>query len=169
MSNEEDDLIFEKFPELYSDRFDFVVINESHLVNIFELYSDTKVTEYFDLLPLQNVIQALKEIKFYHERFQCNTGIRWGISFKGSSDIIGTLGFNKVIKNYKATIGYDLKSKYWGKGYMIEALNTIVSYGFENLRINRIEAEVMQGNVGSEILLKKLNFKKEGIIRNWMY
>jgi ribosomal-protein-alanine N-acetyltransferase len=38
-----------------------------------------------------------------------------------------------------------------------------------NLKINRIEAEVMQGNYASEKLLTKIGFNKEGILRQWMY
>ena len=34
--------------------------------------------------------------------------------------------------------------------------------------MNRIEAEVMQGNIISEKLLEKLNFVREGILRQWM-
>lgn len=169
MSEKVNELLFESFPKLSSDRFDLVEINEAHLENVFELYSDEKVTEFFDLLPLQHINEAEKEIKFYQKRFQNNSGIRWGISFKGSSEIIGTLGFNTIIKGHKARLGYDLQSKHWGKGYMYEALDTIITYGFEKFDIKRIEAGVMQGNVGSEKLLAKLNFQKEGILRNWMY
>lgn len=153
-------LIFESFPRLSSDRFELIEIKDSHLTDIFELYSDRKVTKYFVLLPLENINEAIKEIKFYQNRFQKNEGIRWGISFKGSSRIIGTLGFNKIISGHKAKLGYDLKSKHWGTGYMAEALDTIITYGFDVLNINRMEAEVMTGNIGSEKLLTKLNFQK---------
>ncbi len=169
MSEKINDVIFESFPTLMSKRFELIEINETHLKNIFDLYSDRKVTKYFDLLPLKSIKDAEKEIKFYQNRFLKNEGIRWGISFKESSEIIGTLGFNKIIKGHKARIGYDLQSQYWGKGYMTEALDTIITFGFEKLNITRIEAEVMVGNIGSEKLLSKLNFQKEGILRQWMY
>lgn len=169
MSNKINDIGFDSFPRLSSTRFDLVEIKESHMNDIFQLYSDTNVTEYFDLLPLENMNEAEKEIKFYQNRFQNNEGIRWGISFKGSSQIIGTLGFNKIVNRHKASLGYDLQSKHWGKGFMTEALTTIITYAFDKLNIIRIEAEVMQGNIGSEKLLTKLKFHKEGILKQWMY
>lgn len=46
---------------------------------------------------------------------------------------------------------------------MTEALETIITYGFEELNICRIKAEVVLGNIESEKLIKKLNFQKEGI------
>lgn len=157
------------FPILQTNRFDLIEINDSHLENIFELYSDQRVTKYFDLIPLKNKSEAQGEVDFYRKRFMDNIGIRWGIAFKNKTEIIGTLGYNKVIKDHKGRIGYDLQYNYWGKGIMSEALEAIVNYGFDKLELNRIEAEVMQGNIGSEKLLTKLQFQKEGILKNWMY
>jgi len=163
------EIYIENFPILETNRFDLVEINESHLENIFELYSDQKVTKYFDLIPLKSKEEAKKEIDFYKKRFKDNIGIRWGIALKNQREIIGTLGFNKIIKNHKGRIGYDLQSKHWGKGIMSEVLEAIVQYGFNKLELNRIEAEVMQGNIGSEKLLTKLQFQKEGILKDWMH
>ncbi len=157
------------FPILKTNRFDLVEINESHLENIFELYSDPKVTKYFDIIPLKDKTEAKREIKFYQKRFLDTIGIRWGIAFKNQTEIIGTLGYNKIIKGNKGRIGYDLQYRHWGKGIMTEVLKEICHYGFEELCLNRIEAEVMQGNKGSEKLLEKLQFKKEGILRQWMH
>ena len=48
-------------------------------------------------------------------------------------------------------------------------MNEILNFGFTTLEINRVEAEVMQGNIASEKVLHKLGFKKEGVLREWMY
>ena len=78
--------------------------------------------------------------------------------------MIGTIGFNNFTKKHRANIGYDLIPEYWNQGYMAEALNEILNFGFIQLDINRVETEVMQGNENSERLLYKLNFKKEGVL-----
>ncbi|MDR1402923.1 MAG: GNAT family N-acetyltransferase [Tannerellaceae bacterium] len=52
---------------------------------------------------------------------------------------------------------------------MTEALETVIDFGFNSLEINRIEAEVMQGNIVSEKVLEKSGFKNEGVLRQWMY
>lgn len=88
---------------------------------------------------------------------------------KGEEGIIGTIGYNNFAENYRANIGYDLQSTYWNKGYMTEAAEKVISFGFNHLNINRIEAEVMLGNFSSEQLLYKLGFTKEGCLRDWMY
>ena len=156
------------FPILKTKRLDLVEIQQIHLSDIFLLFSDKKVTEYYNLLPLKSEQEGQKLLDWFRNRFKDGLGIRWGIALKGESNIIGTVGFNNYTQKHRANIGYDLKSSYWNRGYMTEALQTAINFGFSELDINRIEAEVMQGNVISEKLLEKLNFRREGILRQWM-
>ena len=156
------------FPVLRTERLELVEIQQIHLHDIYMLFSDLKVTEFYNLLPLKKEQEGQKLLDWFCSRFNEGLGIRWGIALKGKSNIIGTIGFNNYTKKHRANIGYDLKSSYWNRGYMTEALQTVVEFGFNALEINRIEAEVMQGNIISEILLKKLNFRREGILRQWM-
>jgi ribosomal-protein-alanine N-acetyltransferase len=158
-----------KFPDLTTERLDLVEIQQSHLKDLFLLFGDTKVTEFYNLLPLASEQEGQKLLDWFRSRFKDGLGIRWGIALKGKSDIIGTIGFNNYTQKHRANIGYDLQSLYWGKGYMTEALKAVIDFGFNELDINRIEAEVMQGNIASEKLLEKLNFTKEGVLRHWMF
>ena len=156
------------FPAIHTNRLELVEIRQHHLKNIYDLFADENVTRFYNLLPLTVESDAQKFIDWYQNRFKEKLGIRWGISLKGEQDIIGTIGFNNFTKRHKANIGYDLQPDYWNKGIMTEALRAVINFGFNQLEINRMEAEVMQGNVNSEKLLLKLNFLKEGVLREWM-
>ncbi len=158
----------DKFPILTTKRLDLVEIRQSHLSDIYLLFSDKKVTEYYNLLPLNNEQEGQILLDWFRSRFKDGLGIRWGIALKGELNIIGTVGFNNFSPKHRANLGYDLQSLYWNRGYMTEVLQTVIDYGFNKLDINRIEAEVMQGNVISERLLEKLDFKREGVLRQWM-
>ncbi|MFA5325330.1 MAG: GNAT family protein [Bacteroidales bacterium] len=157
------------FPVLQTDRLELVEIKDSHLRDIQDLFGDKKVTRFYNLLPFENEQDAQKFIDWYHIRFKDGLAFRWGISLKGENKIIGTIGFNNFTKKHRANIGYDLKPEYWNHGYITEALKEVIDFGFNQLKINRIEAEVMQGNGSSERVLNKLNFKKEGVLRQWMF
>jgi len=154
---------------LHTLRLDLIEIKQKHLKDLFKLFGDEKVTKFYNLLTLKNEHEAQKTIDHFQDRFKNQLGIRWGIALKGQENIIGTIGFNNFYKGHKANIGYDLQSEYWNNGYVTEALSTIIDYGFTKLEINRIEAEVMQGNVLSEKVLTKLNFRKEGVLREWLF
>ncbi len=158
----------DNFPTLHTARLDLVEIQQQHLGDLFKLFSDTNVTRYYNLLPLANEQEAQKVIDWFGSRFAEKSGVRWGIAIKGHEHIIGTVGFNSYSKNHRATIGYDLQTEHWNNGYITEALRTVLKFGFDELEINRVEAEVMPGNVNSEKVLGKLGFKNEGVLREWM-
>ena len=161
--------IFETFPILNSDRLCFIEIKQEHLTDLFKLFGDSNVTKYYNLKTFETEQDGQIFIDWYQKRFKEKLAIRWGIALKGNAKIIGTIGFNNFIKNHRANIGYDLQPEYWNKGYVTEALKTITDFGFNQLEINRIEAEVMIGNSASERVLDKFGFTKEGIVRQWLY
>ena len=77
-------------------------------------------------------------------------GIRWGITIKEQNAIIGSCGYKKIIqKHRRAEIGYELCGEYRRKGFMREVLNTVIQYGFEVIKLNRIEATVNCDNLPS--------------------
>jgi ribosomal-protein-alanine N-acetyltransferase len=169
MQTNKTELTLDIFPILKTDRLDLVEIKQSHLADLYKLFGDENVTRFYNLLPLTNEQEAQKSIDWFQSRFKDKLGIRWGIAIKGQQNIIGTIGFNNFTKRHRANIGYDLQKEHWNNGYITEALKTVINFGFDQLEINRIEAEVMQGNIISEKVLDKLNFKNEGILREWMF
>lgn len=157
------------FPILHTNRLDLIEITQNHLSDLFALFGDAEVVRFYNLLPFQNESEGQRLVDLFQTRFTNQTGIRWGIALKGTTTVIGTIGYNSFSTNHKATIGYDLQTQYWKNGYVTEALQKVIEYGFNQLQVNRIEAEVMQGNVSSEKILFKLNFTNEGLLRDWMY
>ena len=49
---------------------------------------------------------------------------------------------------------------------MTEAIDPIIGYGFNTLNLNRIEAYVGPDNLASLSILKKQNFKNEGLLKS---
>ncbi len=161
--------MFEPFPILYTSRLTLVAIGQQHLGDILQLFGNDEVTKYYNIITLTRIDEAQKIVDHFKNKLSAGLGIRWGICLNGSEQVIGTIGFNNFTKNHRANIGYDLLSEYWGKGIMSEALEAIIDYGFNILEVNRIEAEVMNGNIASEKLLVKMGFTNEGVLRQWMY
>lgn len=161
--------MLETFPTLQTDRLDLVEIGPEHLIDVFKLFSDNKVTQFYNIVTLREETEAQKYVDWYISRFAERAGIRWGICLRGHSGLIGTAGFNNFKKQHRANLGYDVRAEFWNKGYATEALKAIINFGFSELDINRIEAEVMQGNTASERVLTKLGFTKEGVLRQWMH
>ncbi|MGV8151492.1 MAG: GNAT family N-acetyltransferase [Candidatus Nanoarchaeia archaeon] len=89
-----------------------------------------------------------------------------GIAIKPNNEIVGGIGLSKVdLYQGKATLGYWIGEDYWGNGYMYEAAKKIIEFGFNKLKLRRINVEAFAGNVPSNNLIKKLGFTYEGTIR----
>jgi len=158
------------FPVLFSDRFKLIEIKEDHRNDIFELFGDDSVTQFYNISTLTKVEDADAIIKHFQTRFAERKGIRWGIAEPTNEKrIIGTIGFNSIVPEHKAQLGYDLKSSQWKRGVITEVIDCVLNYAFKNLNVNRVEAEVMPGNFASERVLEKNGFLKEGLLRDWMY
>ena len=67
-----------------------------------------------------------------------------------------------------ASLGYWIGVKYARNGYMKEALRLLIPSLFVDLRLNRIEAATLEENTASKNLLKKIGFKKEGVLRKYL-
>ena len=67
-----------------------------------------------------------------------------------------------------ASLGYWIGEKYSRNGYMKESLNILIPSLFVDLRLNRIEAATLEENIASKNLLKKIGFKKEGVLRKYL-
>jgi RimJ/RimL family protein N-acetyltransferase len=87
------------------------------------------------------------------------------IELKEEKKLIGGIGIELEKFHGKASIGYWLGEKYWGRGYGTEALREILLLGFNKFKLRKIEAGVFAGNPSSGKLLEKFGFKKEGIKR----
>ena len=81
-------------------------IKSEHLEDIFNLFGDSAVTQFYNLKTLKEIQKGQKLLDWFETRYKARLGIRWGISLKGQHQIIGTVGFNNFTIKHRATIGY---------------------------------------------------------------
>ncbi|MCY6354889.1 GNAT family N-acetyltransferase [Clostridium sp. ZS2-4] len=158
--------IFKQFPQIEAEKLILREVKEGDKKEIFNIFSDSEIMKYYDLIPFKSIEEAEHLISKFNDDFAKENGIRWGITKKDSDKIIGTCGFHSWSKeSFKAQIGYELLKEYWRQGIMAESLKAIILFGFESLNLNRIEALVELENVSSQKLLCNLGFQKEGVLR----
>ncbi len=79
---------------------------------------------------------------------------------------IGLIGINLGKEKYRnAEVWFKIKTAFWNKGFATEALKQIISFGFENLSLHRIEAGCAIDNIGSIKVLEKVGMTKEAHTR----
>jgi ribosomal-protein-alanine N-acetyltransferase len=129
----------------------------------FAVFSDPEVTRYWSGAPWTERAQAVKAIADTLASYADGSGLRFGIVLAASGELIGNATLHHFFEqNRRCEMGYALGSRHWGQGYASEALRALIGYGFRELDLNRIEADVDPRNVGSMRVLEKLGFRKEG-------
>jgi [ribosomal protein S5]-alanine N-acetyltransferase len=91
----------------------------------------------------------------------------FGIFLIETDELIGNVTLAEVLRGplQSCFIGYYIDQNQNGKGYMTEAVRLTVDFGFNELKLHRIEAGVMPHNIRSMRVLEKAGFHKEGIAR----
>ena len=65
-------------------------------------------------------------------------------------------------------IGYWIGEKYAGQGFMVEAVQLLVAFAFDTLKLHRIEAACIPDNARSVRVLEKAGFRREGLLRSYL-
>lgn len=165
-----DNKIIRDFPTLETDRLLLRELADRDAAVLHQYWSDSAVTEFFTEEPFATVEKSLNMVILLKELFRAEQGIRWGITDKKNGRILGTCGFHNIKpEHYRAEMGYELGKEYWRQGIMSEALKAIIAYGFQTMRLNRMEAFVNFGNIRSMGILKKMGFNQDGLLRNYEF
>ncbi len=150
------------FSEIKSERLLLRKIEESDWEVVLFLRSDKTITKFIERpenRKTKNKSDAVKFIKEINEATENDTSISWGITLKTNPQIIGTIClWNFSEDNKTAEVGYDLKLEFQGNGIMSEALNSIINFGFNELKLDKIEAFTHTKNENSKKLLEKCEF-----------
>lgn len=125
-------------------------------------------------LPWLNDIKSDSDsMAFIKNSFQVynnRQGIIAGIFFE--ENLVGVIGFNTLdFRNNIGYIGYWLAESFQGKGIMTKSVEALISYGFLELSLNRIDIRVASKNTRSRAIAERLGFINEGVIRQaeWLY
>lgn len=156
------------FPIIESER---LLLNEQtneDVQPIFEMFTDEAVTQFYDL-HFSEKSEAIELIESDAKRFNELKTVRWAIREKQTGNFVGSCGINRFEHSMDvAVIGYEFLKAYWGQGFATEAITKVAEFSFSEQcphYVNKIEAYVMLGNKTSEVVLEKLGFKCDGILR----
>lgn len=145
-------------------------LTQADAPDLYELRSDPRVMRYHSSTPWQSITLAQALIERDQTAMAEGTYVRFGIQRLSDGKFLGSCGlFNLDQQCRRAEIGYELSFSAWGFGYMHEALVKLMAFGFIDMDLNRIEADVDPRNVHSIRSLERLAFQKEGHLReHWI-
>jgi RimJ/RimL family protein N-acetyltransferase len=82
-----------------------------------------------------------------------------------SGQLMGAIGLEICEADQLAELGYWIGRDFRGLGYVTEAAEAVVAFGFEILGLNKIHSQHMARNPKSGRVMEKIGMQQEGILR----
>jgi len=157
-------------PKLETDR---LILRRMHMrdaEDIFAYSRDPEVARHVLWAAQKDVSEAKEYCRYMMKRYRADQPSSWGIILKNSGRLVGTIGYmDHSEDNASVEVGYSLSRSLWNGGYMTEALRCVIAHTFENMDINRIEAQHELENPSSGRVMEKCGMRKEGVLRQRLY
>jgi ribosomal-protein-alanine N-acetyltransferase len=149
-----------------SERLLVRLVAESDLPALLEVNSNEEVTALLPYATWKSMSDAEDWLKRMEGIQATGLALQFVVVFKSTGMAIGTcLLFRFEEGSARAELGYVLGRAHWGQGFMQEALEALLGCAFRTMGLRRIEAEVDPRNRSSALLLQRLGFAKEGLLR----
>lgn len=140
------------------------------------LRSDPDINKFVKRATAETKEKALEFIAKITDGIQTHKLYYWCISENNNPLMIGSICLCNISKNRKtAELEYDLNPQFHGKGIMQEAMQSVLEFGFNQLKLNVIEAFTNKENIPSKnLLIRNLfrlnkNRKDEGNVDNLIF
>jgi ribosomal-protein-serine acetyltransferase len=156
-----------------SDELSLNMLTPADASNLF-LLIDSNRAYLRQWLPWLNIVSSPSNSLYFIEEctadINTNRSLTLGIFLNAM--LIGIISTHSIDwQNKKTTLGYWLASSFQGNGFTTIACEILIEYLFNEIELNRVGIHCSTLNQKSIAIPKRLNFKKEGILREaeWLY
>ncbi len=133
---------------------------------IFDNYPDEEIKNQLGITTGEELLKEKEKNRGGYKTYDRSV-LHFKLVLKETNEVIGGCGYHNWYFNHRrAELGYALtKEAHKKKGYMSEAVSTVLDYGFNFMNLNRIEACIGPENIASLSLIGKFGFTKEGHLK----
>lgn len=133
---------------------------------IFETWTqDPEVTRYLVWSPHESIEETEAFLAACEARWADGREFVWVFAEKASSRLVGSLASRPG--PHGVDVGYLVARDWWGRGYMTEVLEAIVTLWLCQEGVQRVWATCDVENHASARVLEKAGFELEGTLRRW--
>lgn len=138
--------------------------------DMFEYARDPAVCRHVLWDAHKSIYQTRAYLRAARRQYSAGSPASFAIVYNQNNKMIGTIGFMWINTDHQsAEVGYSLSRAYWNKGLTTQALCAILDYGFDTLRLNRIEAQHDVDNPASGRVMQHAGMRYEGTLRQRIY
>ncbi len=103
--------------------------------------------------------------------WESGAGVSFAVTLRDTTALIGAIGLNISRHSSWDELGYWVAVPSWNRGYCTEAAQALLTFGFGELRLHRIQARHLTRNPSSGRVLQKIGMRLEGVhreaVRKW--
>lgn len=143
---------------LSGETIDLHTIEEEDLEFLHRHVNDERV---WRLIGRPRPVTRAGEREFYEEVIVGGDGVHLLVC--DDDDPVGIVSLHDP--DHSAEVGYWIAPEFHEQGYGSAAVSRLVTYGFDQLGLHRIEAQLWDANDASRALLESLGFTHEGTFR----
>ncbi len=162
---------FDPFPVLSTERLTLRRIVDTDAEEFYRMRADKELMARIDREPAKSLDEVKSLITQINASIMGNEAITWAIALKDTNAFIGTIGFWKTDRpNHRAEIGYMLQAQHQKQGYIREAIPVMIRYGFNEMQLHSMEANINPVNLASMKVLEANGFVQEAYFsENYYY
>jgi ribosomal-protein-alanine N-acetyltransferase len=111
-----------------------------------------------------------RRLRHYQRDLRDETGYALFIFRREDNRMVGGLSLSNIRRGVTlaVTLGYWMGAPFHNRGYMTEAVDTVLPFVFGTLWLHRIEAACLPSNQASIRVLEKCGFEREGLARRYL-
>ena len=111
-----------------------------------------------------------RRLRCYTREMRNGRAVTFFLFTRSTNELAGGITLSHIRRGIcqSGTIGYWIGEPFARKGYMSAALNALMPFCFDELRLHRLEAACIPANDASRALLVKSGFKEEGYARGYL-
>lgn len=151
-----------KTPILKTERLIMRPFKEEDAQEVFECWeSDPEVAKHMFWTSHNDLNKTKEWISFEIGQIEKDDWYRFALVLKGTGKLIGTalIYFEEEVDCWE--IRYNLGKRFWGNGYITEAVKEIISFSKSRLSIREIVGRYAKKNKASAHVMEKMGFSYE--------
>jgi [ribosomal protein S5]-alanine N-acetyltransferase len=133
---------------------------------IYEAYAnDAEVTRYLTWRPHRTLADGEEPAAHRLAAWEAGEYFCWVITLRDDGELTGMISIRPDA--WRVDLGYVLGRRWWGRGYMTEAVRAVVDYVLSEREVFRVWAVCDVDNLASARVLEKAGLRLEGRLRRW--
>ena len=152
-------------PILETERLRLSPLTPADAGQLFPIMGDPEVMAYWDVAEIDDPDVVSLIVAHRVEAMRQGRAMCWAMRTLGDARFLGSCDLSDIDRwHRRAEVGFILGREAWGHGYAQEAMLAVIAFAGAN-GMRKLAARTHLGNRRSEVLLQKLGFTEEGLLR----